>query len=421
MKSGFSLFFLGLICLLAYGVRAFSYENSYMALLTPKKCREISHSSFVETEIDSAQPRRGTFNLFYFTVKKFDSKKPSILFIEGGPGGLALKPHETHKRVLANFNVVYFHIRGGGCSQLPNDAKFDPLINSDLVVEDMEAIRKNLGIDQWHAVYGTSYGTEPARIYAHKNPTAMQMILLDGTVVAEQPKPTLKRIFSQSLDRLVDLQRKKSLKNMTDLQITRGQRIIEQDADIIISNYTQTASVLIKKINGEPVVLDRSNQYLYAHVLFPAMGVNNLETNEIVTRLFFGEFYPELLRPIQTPAMKNWLELSFRQMFTFAFPDYDEVPMHALMSYRSFKSINNYGDEISKRSFCSSVPIYSINGTADMYTSLPMAKKELLNKSCYRGAVEFVEVEGAGHNVFQSDPSGDRYLRQAISGSWIKN
>jgi pimeloyl-ACP methyl ester carboxylesterase len=55
-------------------------------------------------------------------------------------------------------------------------------------VEDMEAIRRRLGIPKI-AIYGTSYGTKVALAYAIRHPANVERLVLDSVVAADGPDP----------------------------------------------------------------------------------------------------------------------------------------------------------------------------------------------------------------------------------------
>lgn len=126
------------------------------------------------------------FQFFYFTTRPFEPNKPSVLVIAGGPGQI-LSPAESRDDYFPDYNVVYFHPRGGGCSPLPPDNYQDNYIATRFTIDDLEALREKLGIRQWAAAYAISYGTVVANYYANQKPEAIKTLILHGLAVPRAP------------------------------------------------------------------------------------------------------------------------------------------------------------------------------------------------------------------------------------------
>lgn len=120
-----------------------------------------------------------TTSIYYWTLEEFRPEYPSMIYFVGGPGGSA---HQFQIN-LPNWNIIYFDQRGTACSQFSTleQALNGSLYSSEMIARDAEYIRQHLGIQQW-SVYGHSYGTVPATIYAHLFPTATKALVLEGTV-----------------------------------------------------------------------------------------------------------------------------------------------------------------------------------------------------------------------------------------------
>jgi len=106
------------------------------------------------------------FPLYYFTKKQFDGRKPTILFCAGGPGQIVRSNVPYLESLSEDYNVVYFHFRGSGFSQFPLSNSYDIYLRTRYAVEDIERIRKELGVGRWEAIVGYSYGTVVAQQYA---------------------------------------------------------------------------------------------------------------------------------------------------------------------------------------------------------------------------------------------------------------
>jgi proline iminopeptidase len=98
-----------------------------------------------------------------------------VLFLHGGPGAGATP---AHRRFFdPNFyRIVILDQRGAGRS-LPHGEIVDN--TTPLLVEDIEAVRKHRGIDQWH-VFGGSWGSTLAIAYAEAHPSRVRALILRG-------------------------------------------------------------------------------------------------------------------------------------------------------------------------------------------------------------------------------------------------
>src|SRR5699024_9456071 len=103
-------------------------------------------------------------------------KKPVILVVHGGPGGthLNFKPHLDSLTACAQ--LIYIDQRGCGFS----DESDTDLYTLEQNVEDIEALRKHLGLEKiW--VLGHSYGGMVAMSYALKYQKYINELLLMAT------------------------------------------------------------------------------------------------------------------------------------------------------------------------------------------------------------------------------------------------
>ena len=62
-------------------------------------------------------------------------------------------------------------------------------------VDDMEAVRKAIGVDKI-AIYGASYGTKVALAYAARYPEHVERLILDSVVTLEGPDPLYRDTFA---------------------------------------------------------------------------------------------------------------------------------------------------------------------------------------------------------------------------------
>ena len=129
----------------------------------------------------------GYFDLYYFVHKPpgvRDAVK-TVLFCAGGPGEIVRPGDENFLKFLVDQNtayqVVHFHLRGAGFSQLPASNRFDKFLRTSHAVEDVERIRMAVvGKEPWDGIVGYSYGTVVAQQYAsrYKEKGVRKLILI---------------------------------------------------------------------------------------------------------------------------------------------------------------------------------------------------------------------------------------------------
>jgi pimeloyl-ACP methyl ester carboxylesterase len=133
----------------------------------------------LELPLDPDEPEAGTFQQFYFMANEHDPAKPTVLYVPGS--GAVIHPAGGPLNFLASTtNVVYFHVRGSGLSQIPASNEFDRYLRLRYVLRDLEAIRKELGIERWDAIFAQSAGTMVAQRYAAAHPEHVAKIALTG-------------------------------------------------------------------------------------------------------------------------------------------------------------------------------------------------------------------------------------------------
>ncbi len=100
--------------------------------------------------------------------------KPAV-FVHGGPGG---GTDTKHRRFFdpEKYRIILFDQRG--CGKSKPFASLDHNTTWDLV-DDMEKLRKHLGIEQWQ-VFGGSWGSTLALAYAESHPSKVTELVLRG-------------------------------------------------------------------------------------------------------------------------------------------------------------------------------------------------------------------------------------------------
>lgn len=102
-----------------------------------------------------------------------------VLFLHGGPGA-GCAPHHRRYFDPEIYRIVLFDQRGCGKStphaSLENNTTWD-------LVNDIEVIREHLGVKQW-IVFGGSWGSTLALVYAETHPDAVKGLILRGIFLA---------------------------------------------------------------------------------------------------------------------------------------------------------------------------------------------------------------------------------------------
>lgn len=117
----------------------------------------------------------GSSKLHY---KTFGTGKP-ILIINGGPGmnsdGFAFIAEELSKM---NYQTIIYDQRGTGKSTLENPDNKN--VTMDLMVDDIEILRKHLKIDKW-TIFGHSFGGIMETYYASKHPETIDKLIFSSS------------------------------------------------------------------------------------------------------------------------------------------------------------------------------------------------------------------------------------------------
>ncbi len=115
--------------------------------------------------------------LWYKVAGQPRSGLPPILFLHGGPGYNSYSFEKTIGAQLERHTqMIYLDERGSGRSERPRDKRYE----MPVLVEDVEALRKYLGVGQI-IVMGHSFGGTIALEYAARHPNHVRkLIILDG-------------------------------------------------------------------------------------------------------------------------------------------------------------------------------------------------------------------------------------------------
>jgi proline iminopeptidase len=103
---------------------------------------------------------------------------PPLLIINGGPGMNSNGFEVPAKRFAKHFRTILYDQRGTGRSIV--EKRKASSMTMDLMVEDMERLRKHLKLEQW-SILGHSFGGMLASYYAVKHPDRITSLVLSSS------------------------------------------------------------------------------------------------------------------------------------------------------------------------------------------------------------------------------------------------
>lgn len=143
--------------------------------------------------------------IYYEQYGKADGKP--VVFLHGGPGG-ATSPNNTAFFNPDVYRVVLFDQRGAGKSTPAAELREN---TSQLLVADIEALRKHCKVDKWFMVFGGSWGSTLALLYAQAHPERVQSLVLRGIFTIRKSEMDFSRgpdgvarIFPEHYDRYIE-------------------------------------------------------------------------------------------------------------------------------------------------------------------------------------------------------------------------
>lgn len=125
-------------------------------------------------------------------VKNDFVQRPIVFMLHGGPGGdhLRFKQHSLELQDVAQ--LVFIDHRG--CGQSKKTKQKDYTLENN--IEDVEALRKYLGLDQI-CILGTSYGGMVAQGYAIKYPKHLAKLILVATTPSHRFMDDAKKFLEE--------------------------------------------------------------------------------------------------------------------------------------------------------------------------------------------------------------------------------
>lgn len=113
-------------------------------------------------------------SLYYEQYGKRDGKP--VIYLHGGPGS-GTSPGDAQFFDPKVYRVVLLDQRGAGKSTPTADLRDN---TSQHLVEDLEMLRMHLRIEQWHMVFGGSWGSTLALLYSQAHPESVGSLVIFG-------------------------------------------------------------------------------------------------------------------------------------------------------------------------------------------------------------------------------------------------
>jgi proline iminopeptidase len=160
---------------------------------------EKEFSKRIDVPIDYNNELLGTTSIYTYLKKVFNPSWPTLLFFTGGPG-VSSRSTEFD---LPETNIIFFEQRGISCSRPELESTFlNPDFYSSInTARDAFEILKAYKLSQ-ATIYGHSYGTIPATIFASLFKKQTRSLILEGVVFhADETlwRPLLKKKMLQNL------------------------------------------------------------------------------------------------------------------------------------------------------------------------------------------------------------------------------
>jgi pimeloyl-ACP methyl ester carboxylesterase len=164
------------------------YSFLFIPIVNAETCPKVSDTDrYVITKMRAEKQGdvAGLIRVYYKLLNSFDPQKPTLLVINGGPGGDHSIIDVFHGTELEKkMNIVGFDHRGLGCTHSFSPWKTyyeESIYSMSRASDDIDAIRKDLLGDhgKWF-IYGISYGTFLGQQYAIKYPQYINGLILDS-------------------------------------------------------------------------------------------------------------------------------------------------------------------------------------------------------------------------------------------------
>lgn len=204
-----------------------------------------------------------------------------ILFLHGGPGGGAL-PHHRRFYDPARWRIVLYDQRGAGRST-PRAEIADN--TTQHLLDDIERLREHLHIDRW-VLFGGSWGSTLALLYAEKHPERVLGMILRGIFLASVNEirwfmTGMRSFFPDAWERFAS---HLPASERNDLLANYHRRLIDPDPAVHLpaarawDRYESACSTLLPRpeaggaADGASLAIARIEAHYFVHDAFLAPG-----------------------------------------------------------------------------------------------------------------------------------------------------
>lgn len=104
-----------------------------------------------------------------------------IVFVHGGPGG-GCSPQDRCFFDPEKYHIILFDQRGAGRSRPHAELRNN---NTQALIDDLEAIRKTIGVQRW-VLFGGSWGSTLSLLYAQAHPDRVLGLILRGVFLCRK-------------------------------------------------------------------------------------------------------------------------------------------------------------------------------------------------------------------------------------------
>jgi proline iminopeptidase len=203
-----------------------------------------------------------------------------VVFLHGGPGGGV---NETYRRFFdpKYYRVILFDQRGAGKSTPHAELKDNSTWH---LVEDIEKLRGHLGIDRW-IVFGGSWGSTLALIYAESHPQAVGALCLRGIFLCRRHEllwfyqEGASRVFPEAFDKyleVIPLEERKDLISAYYKRLTSDDPKLRLEAARAWSVWEASTS----KLSPDQNLMDQFGEDLFA------LAFARIECHYFMNRIF---------------------------------------------------------------------------------------------------------------------------------------
>ena len=265
MKISFLLFSI----LFLFNARAFVLPEVYVSGEELCKSRDLNQEFGQYVEVPAFYDSHLTqkTKIYFYTKKKFNQSLPSLLFFTGGPG-VSSRSAEFD---IDGTNVIFLEQRGISCSKPSEKYLFlnPKFYSSKNTARDALAVLDYLKISKI-TVYGQSYGTIPATIFASLFPERTNSLVIEGVIYKADHTLWNSEIKKRLIQNLFDQQPKEV-----------------QDKILALNSSGILPSTWFSKLAGMVLYLNNGVD------IFPTFFANVITMDQDALVSFVSNFYPK--------------------------------------------------------------------------------------------------------------------------------